>query len=167
MTITISGTAGNNYNITTVDTATLTGTKSVTHQTESSIRSVTYTDSAKSVAYSGQVGLSNMIIDLSALDDFSANTGENMYLQDNTAPIALTSLQVLNVHNKGATGNITITPNASESLLTTSEQISVEPGGSWQGVYGTAKSITADSNDKFILNSTTGSISCEMYILGV
>lgn len=165
MTITLSGTAGNNFNITTTNTATNTGSKEVTYQTDSGIRSVTYTDSSKAVAFSGVVGLSAVTVDLSALDDLS-NGSSLIYLQDNTAPIALTSLQTLCIHNKGTSGNITITPAASESLLTTSEQISVEPGASWQNVNSTAKTITSDTNDKFLLTGTTSGISCEMFILG-
>lgn len=165
MTITISGTAGNNYNITTTDTATNTGSKEVNHLSETIIRSVTYTNSAKSIAYSGTVGVTAAVVDLSALDDF-AGGDEKIYLQDNTAPIALTSLQVLNVHNKGTSGNVILKPAASESLLTTSEQISIEPGASWQGVYGTAKTITSDTNDKFNIEASSGSVSCEIYILG-
>lgn len=166
MTITISGSAGNQYDITTTDTATTTGSKTVNHKTEDSIRTVTFTNSSKSVAYSGSVGVTATEIDLSALNDFTGGT-DTIYLQDNTPPIALTSLRVLCFHNKGTSGNLKITPASSDSLLTTSEQISVEPGASAQIVYGTAKTITSDTNDKFEIEGTsTGSISCEIYILG-
>lgn len=164
MTITITGTAGCQFDITTTNTSTDTGTKIVEHKTETAIRSVTYTDSSYSVAYSGQVGTTGTTIDLYSIAD--ANDGTYyLRLQDNVSGISYASILTIVIHNKNLTGTITIQPGASNSFLTASEQITLDVGQAVQLTYSTAKTVSNTIRNFKLVGSTTD-MDCEVYILG-
>ena len=164
MAITISGTAGCNFNLTRVDTADATGSiAGITYQTESAVRSVTYTNSSKIATFTGAVGTTGTTIDLFSLAD--ANDGTYyMRLSSNTSGISLTSILILCIHNKSA-GNITVEPGAANSFLTASEQITIPAGGCFMFSYGTAQTVSATVRN-FKLTGAAVDYDCEVYILG-
>ena len=164
MAITLTGTAGNNFNISVTDTATNTGSKSVTYTDEVAVRSVTYTNSSKVCSYSGQIGTTGTTIDLYALAD--ANDGTYfMRLQDTQATIVLSSLLVLNIHNKDVTNSLTVVPGASNSFLPASEQITVKAGCSVQLVFPAGQTVNATTRNIKLVGAAVA-LSAEIYILG-
>lgn len=163
MSITITGTAGCQFSITVTDTATNTGTAKILHQSETAIRSVTFTNASLVAALAGSVGTAGTTIDLFAIAD--ANDGTYyMRLQHGNATIILGSLLTMVIHNKSA-NIITVAPGSSNSFLAASEQITIPAGGAIQLTFASGKTVsatvkniklTADSNDS----------ACEIYILG-
>jgi hypothetical protein len=164
MTITLTGTAGCQFDITTTDTATNTGSKTVEHKTETAIRSVTYTDASYSVAFAGKVGTTGTTIDLYSIAD--ANDGTYyLRLQDSVSGTVYASILTLVVHNKNSTGTISVVPGASNSFLAASEQITLAAGQAVQLTYSTAKTVS-NTVRNFKLVGSAINMDCEVYILG-
>lgn len=163
MAITLTGSAGVQFAITTADTADATGTKTVLHQTEASVRTVTFTDASVSTAYSGQVGTTGTTIDLYSIAD--ANDG-TYYLRvsSGTSGTVYTEALVICIHNKSA-GTITVAPGASNSFLTASEQITIPAGCAAMLSYGTAQTVDA-THRNIKLTGSAINLACEIYILG-
>uniref|UniRef100_A0A6M3LWF5 Uncharacterized protein n=1 Tax=viral metagenome TaxID=1070528 RepID=A0A6M3LWF5_9ZZZZ len=166
MAITISGTAGCQFDITTVDTATSTGSKTVEYKTETGIRSVTYTDASLPAALAGQVGTVGTDLDLYSISDVNDGT-YYMRLQDNSSAISLSELLTIVIHNKEASGTITVAPGSSNSLLTASEQITLDAGQAVQLTWPSTAPKTVDATHRTIkLTGSTTNMDCEVYILG-
>lgn len=166
MTIAITGSMGCQCNLTIADTATSTGSKTVTYKTEDSIRTVTFTNASKVCSLAGQVGTVGTTIDLYSIAD--ANDGTYyMRLQDTSAPIVLGTLLSIIFHNKHTSGTITVVPGASNSFLTASEQITIAAGAAAQLTYPStgAKTVSNTVRNLKLVGSTTN-MDCEVYILG-
>lgn len=168
MTETVSGNAGARFNVTKTDNAVDTGEVTILHSIETAVGGLTLTNSDKVVSYAGSVGKADMVFDLNALDNFTTGSGDTMKIQNATAPIALASLRCLWVHNKATdTANIINLDNASgASFFLGSEHIPVysTSAGGWS--ISTAKTITAGTNNHFIIRGQADSIACEMYLIG-
>jgi hypothetical protein len=160
----ITGTAGSQFNLTIADTATNTGTKTVNFTTESAIRSVTYTNASLVAVYSGQVGTTGTEIDLSSLIDFDDGT-YYLRLQENSAPVALSSVLTIIIHNKSTADTITVTPGASNSFLAASEQITIDPGSCVQLTFASGKTVSSTVKT-LTLTGDADPVNCEIYILG-
>ena len=163
MAITITGSAGCDFNLTLVDTATATGTKTVLSQSESGIRSVVFTNSSKIAVLAGSVGTAGTTIDLFSIIDFNDAT-YFMRLQDTSGAISITSLLTMVIHNKSA-NIITVTPGGSNSFLTASEQITIAATSAVQLTYASGKTASATVRN-FILTADVVDSACEVYILG-
>jgi len=164
MTITLTGTAGCQYSITKTDTATNTGTATIKHETESDIRSVTYTDASYSIAFAGAVGTVGTTIDLYSISDINDGT-YYLRLQDNMSGTVYSEILTIVIHNKATSGTITIQPGDSNSFLTASEQITLDAGQAIQLTYSIAKTVDATHRNIKLVGSTTD-MDCEIYILG-
>ena len=166
MSITITGTAGCDFDITTVDTATSTGSKTVEYKVEDSVRSVTYTDASEPIALQGSIGTTGTDINLGALQDFTDGTYV-LHLSNNTSPIVLTELLTIVIHNKHASGTVTVAPGSSNPLLTAGEQITIDAGEAIQLTWPSTAPKTVDATHKTIkLTGSVVSMTCEIYILG-
>lgn len=164
MAITITGEAGANFDLTVTDTATATGTKVVTFETPTAIKSVTYTNSSKVATFDGAVGTSGTTIDLYSLNDATDST-YYLYLQDNTSPIVLSSCSIIIIYNKSA-NVLTVQPGASNSFLTASEQVTIPAGAAIMYCYGTtAKTVDATHRNIKIVADVVDS-DCQIFILG-
>jgi hypothetical protein len=163
MAITLTGTAGCQFAITTADSADATGTKTVLHQTEAAIRSVTFTNASKSIAYTGSVGTVGTDIDLFSNVDVNDGT-YTLRISSGTSAVSITGLLCICVHNKSA-GNITVSPGSSNSFLAASEQITIPAGGAWMMSYSTAATV---SNTVKTIKLTGAAVdyACEIYVLG-
>lgn len=161
---TIIGTAGSQFNLTVTDTETNTGAKTVTFTDELAIRSVTYTNTSLIAAYSGQVGTTGTEIDLLSLIDFDDGT-YYLRLQENSAPIVLSSVLTIIIHNKSTADTITVTPGASNSFLAASEQITIDPGSCAQLTFASGKTVSSTVKT-LKLTGDADPVNCEIYILG-
>ena len=161
---TITGTAGCQFDLTVTDTATSTGSKVVRSLSDSSVRSVTYTNASYVACLSGQVGVVGTTVDLYALNDVNDGT-YYMYLQDNTSPIVYASILSLVVHNTSA-NTITVAAGAANSFLTAADQITLAAGAAVELAWGgTAKTVSATVRN-FKLTASAINSNCEIYILG-
>lgn len=163
MAITLTGTAGCQYQITTTDTDNATGTKVVLDQTDSGVRSLTFTNASKSIAWTGSVGTSGTTIDLYAIADATDAT-YTMRVSNSISGIVLTEVICLVIHNKSA-GDITVEPGASNSFLTASEQITIPAAGCVMLSYATVKTVSATIRN-FKLTGASTDYDCEIYVLG-
>lgn len=169
MAITLAGTAGNTFDITKTDTATNTGTATVEFKTETNCSSVTYTNTSKVAALTGEIGTGGTTISLAALANVTVSS-DVLKVADSTAPITFASIKVLQVINKSTTATVTIETAASNSLFAASTKIPVLPctstlGSSVQIVFPST-TITASSNENIKLVSTANATSIEVYLLG-
>jgi hypothetical protein len=162
--ITISGSTGIAYDITTTNTSTNVGEKVVRYIMPAAYSSITYTDAALAVAYYGTVGTTPVTLDLTALVNVTGGT-DTLSIQDNSAPVALANVYTLFIVNNSA-NVITLTPGASNSFLTASEQITVQAMSAAGYSFGAGKATSGSIKNIKLAGSVDGS-SCEVYILGV
>jgi len=165
MAITITGSAGCNFDLQIVNTATDTGSKTVIQQVETAVRAVTYTNASLVAVLAGQIGTEDSVIDLFSIADVTDAT-HNLRLQQSVGGIVLGSLLTIVIHNK-TTGsdNITVSPGDENSFLPESEQITIEPGSAAQLTYASGKTVSATVRNIKLVGDALA-MACEVYILG-
>lgn len=169
MTITLSGQAGNVFNITKTNTATNVGTATIGYTTEALASSVTYTNSSTVAALTGNIGTAGTTIVLSALVNVTSSS-DVLAVADATAPLTFTTLKAFQVVNKSTTATVTVVNAASNSFLPASTLITIPPStatyvSSVQFTYPNS-AITASSNDQIKFVSTANGTNIEVYLLG-
>ena len=163
MSITVSGTAGLQYDITTVNTATNVGTKTVEYVMPAAYKSVTYTNAAKAVAFYGTVGTTPVTIDLTALQNVTGGA-DTLAIQDNSAPVSLANVQTLFIVNNSL-NTITLNNGGANGFLTAGEQITVQALSAAGYSFGAGKATSGIIKNILLTGSVNGSL-CEVYILG-
>jgi len=166
MSITLTGSAGCNFNITKVDTANAVGTiAGITYLSETAIRSVTFNDASLIAVYSGQVGTTGTTIDLYANADATDAT-YTMRLANTVSGIVLATVLTIIIHNKDtASDTITLDVGASNSWLTASNKVTIDAGSAVQLTYASGKTVDA-THRNIKLTASAVNTDCEIYILG-
>jgi len=163
MSIELTGTAGLQFDIRTVDTDTGVGEKDVTYVTPTTVKSVTFTDASIAVAMAGAVGTTPATIDLTAIANVTAGS-DTLAVKDNTAPVALASVLTLFVVNTSA-NVVTLQAGATNSFLTASEQVTI-PAGAGAGYSYASGKATSGSIKNIRISADVNDSDCEVYILG-
>ena len=163
MAVSYAGTVGLNFNVTETNTDTSTGSASIVTSIETGISSLTLASTDNVIAMAGTIGTSAATIDLFALANVTAGS-DTMKVVKGTQPITFVAMKSIVIHNKAATGTITVEPGASNPFLAATTKVIVDAGQAIQLVYPTAVTVSATVRNIKL----TGSVSCaaEIYLLG-
>lgn len=163
--MTLTGTAGLDMNLTDTDSDTGTGSVAQIVSTDDEIKSLTVSSSDIVYSITGIVGTTSFDLNLNAVDNQSGTGYSTTVVRNNSGDF--TSLKMLVLYNTHASNSLLIGAPSSNSLLTwnsTSDTLSIPPGGAFAFVFSTALSI--GSNGKIEIFGSSGSTTFKVFIFG-
>jgi hypothetical protein len=165
MTITNTGTAGIDFDITQEDDALATGSSTHRHNVEDSIESLLLESDDIVASALGSVGTTEFEIDLNDFDDETGGDYSFSVVKDQS--VDFTSIKAIVIHNKHASNELRLGSPAANSFFsfnTNSDYIGIEAGGAAMFVFSTAKTVGTDG--KFSLVADAANTNFEVYVLG-